>query len=47
MGLYTKLADDIDEVDVIIAGGEILHSSNDRDTNPSKAAPLPASWLDV
>jgi hypothetical protein len=24
MGLYTKLADDIDEVDVIIAGGTSL-----------------------
>lgn len=33
MGLYTKLADDIDEVDVIIAGGEILLYSNDRDTD--------------
>lgn len=33
MGLYTKLADDIDEVDVIIAGGEILLCSYYRDTN--------------
>jgi hypothetical protein len=24
MGIYTKLADDIDEVDVIIAGGKFL-----------------------
>jgi histone acetyltransferase (RNA polymerase elongator complex component) len=25
MGLYTKLADDIDEVDIIIAGGTFTH----------------------
>jgi hypothetical protein len=28
MGIYTKLADDIDEVDIIIAGGKFLFVSS-------------------